>query len=170
MIVKSSYSKHESDIPTFEVSRYLETFLHDRKALVGKASDLFCGVSAESRDTAFSFNALHFANLDGQDQVVERLFKVEKRFVIHGDVNSKQVAQIEALKACSEIEVELSLTYFLLTHFEIQKDFNSLNSAVRLIDHLSSKIYQEEHKVYAGHFIELIELETTCLFGGDNVS
>lgn len=128
MNTKNSYhivhsnNKHESLIPKFDVRKCSHDFFKARKA------------SANAVRTPQK-NKMQLDELT--DSIAMNLYyKIEKRFIIHGDFNQQDES---LLTEQQRRYIPFLLLNFLLKQFQQKEDYNSLNSAVRIVDHLQKK-------------------------------
>lgn len=123
-MVTGSKNKHESDIPVFTVHSIITQYYCDRTALIRQLS---------ARADAEPSIAL--------PELTQRIWrKMEKRFILHGQVRLEKEPTLHALSDLQWLELTVMLAHYLLDEFEGKSDWNSLNSAVRLSEFLLKQI------------------------------
>jgi len=122
-----SNKKHESLIPKFNTEKYCHLFFKERKNL---------SVELKSKEQQSDLQLT---------QLTESLsdhfyYKVEKRFIVYGDFKLQDEKLLNALTEQQHHYLPTLLLNFSLINFQKKCDYNSLNSAVRIIDHLQNKL------------------------------
>jgi hypothetical protein len=136
--ISHSKDKHESVIPVFDTQHCCDTFFQTRKTLFttlnsGKFSLSTPQCKAQLAEQAFSISDTLF-------------YKVEKRFIVHGDFQLQDKALILPLSRSQKSELPFLLLNFLLEQFIKKNDYNALNSAVRIIDYFQSQTEKLNHQ------------------------
>jgi hypothetical protein len=141
-MVKSSIGKHESDIPKIECGDALPNFMlrHKRLLLLTKpVSDRAFEKAKQGTDSVIS--RLSYIEKDmknGELSYADRdyIFRLEKKFVLYGELFTHYDHNFTATSEITNYPaLYIHFASLLLTLYLIKADLNSLNTAIRLIDH-----------------------------------
>ncbi|GHG69374.1 hypothetical protein GCM10010919_19270 [Alishewanella longhuensis] len=125
---QGSLGKHEHQIPKVDVDVTLHNFFHQRQQCIDTLKTISPAKSA--LQIPGPVREL-LAQLDSNPIILR---KIEKRFVISGDIAAKTLPQLHQLDNLTQLWVKMQLALALLAEFEQRADLNSLNSALRVTD------------------------------------
>lgn len=124
-----SQGKHESEVPVFSLSQTLENYFKSRVQALSKLDEKAPLLPVPER----------LPEIDSK-----LLRQLEKRFVLKSDIRLAMNPVIAALSNEAIDQLMIQVVARLLEEFEIQNDWNSLNTAIRMLDLLISKFQQTE--------------------------
>ncbi|WP_233008766.1 hypothetical protein [Rheinheimera faecalis] len=124
-----SQGKHESEVPVFSLSQTLENYFKSRVQALSKLDKKAPLLPVPER----------LPEIDSK-----LLRQLEKRFVLKSDIRLAMNPVIAALSNEAIDQLMIQVVARLLEEFEIQNDWNSLNTAIRMLDLLISKFQQTE--------------------------
>jgi hypothetical protein len=164
-LISHSADKHESVIPTFVVDSCIAEFLIQRAGVSKLLSEEVNHRDNEAIDLPlplvrqkYLFENDHWQALDAN-----LLHKLEKRFIIFSDFKLASVFEYHTLSSVQHINIALFLARFLFAEFRTYNDLNSLNSAIRILDHMVLKKIEELSKLEQSQLIKLISIERQSL-------
>lgn len=127
--VKSSKNKHESDIPEADIDNVTMAFSASRKKGIAL---LHSKTNVAGSNALAPIYELYLSVTTGtwSQQLERTMFRLEKQFVIRGDMSFEQ----SALDASNKLFLFSITSHYLLKNFQLKQDFNGLNSAIRIND------------------------------------
>lgn len=157
LFVKSSKDKHESDIPDANIDSITLAFAASR----GNISKLLKDKTNINAVLSLSkINELFLSLKDEIDYLDEQqLLKLEKQFAITGDMSFKN----NDIDLSDKVFLFSIVSSYLLQRYQVDRDFNALNSAIRINDALL-KLLAQTTRVYEVKLIKaLFKLEANIL-------
>lgn len=160
IMLKASAKKHESDIPSISFSSTLKSHLDRRLKLKKTLTIRFSEELGESIDYKAEADRLLGVTLSNET-LNALIYSIEKRFVVHGDFNSIKLNELGYFWKENCVLIPAITCLFLLERYDLERDFNSLNSAIRINDWFDSH-NKEGHDDYM--FIPCIEREVKYIY------